>query len=165
MRAGLDILTDGDAWFDLDVEGRSWFFYPIERLGGVEDHTDGSDRRQQRLGVRPGHILWEVQEQYQPPRVTGPLERGPLEYDAVWKVAQRMCDRPDKFRSVSAQTMANMIQNAYYPSDRALVLELSRLVNAEWALAAAGCPVIQVEDPATIFGQSTHRRPTGTWAS
>ena len=32
--AGLDILTDGDSRFDLAVGGKSWFFYPIERLGG-----------------------------------------------------------------------------------------------------------------------------------
>ena len=33
--AGLDIVTDGDSRFDLTVGGKSWFFYPIERLGGV----------------------------------------------------------------------------------------------------------------------------------
>ena len=30
--AGLDIVTDGDSRFDLAVGGKSWFFYPIERL-------------------------------------------------------------------------------------------------------------------------------------
>jgi 5-methyltetrahydropteroyltriglutamate--homocysteine methyltransferase len=35
--AGLDIVTDGDSRFDLAVGGKSWFFYPIERLGGIED--------------------------------------------------------------------------------------------------------------------------------
>ena len=33
--AGLDIVTDGDSRFDLTVGGKSWFFYPIERLGGI----------------------------------------------------------------------------------------------------------------------------------
>src|SRR5438045_9764363 len=33
--AGLDIVTDGDSRFDLTVGGKSWFFYPIEGLGGV----------------------------------------------------------------------------------------------------------------------------------
>src|SRR5207248_11246066 len=36
--AGLDIVTDGDSRFDLAVGGKSWFFYPIERLGGIEGH-------------------------------------------------------------------------------------------------------------------------------
>ncbi len=31
--AGLDIVTDGDSRFDLAVGGKSWFFYPNERLG------------------------------------------------------------------------------------------------------------------------------------
>jgi 5-methyltetrahydropteroyltriglutamate--homocysteine methyltransferase len=30
-RAGLDILTDGDTRFDLEVGGRSWFFYVITK--------------------------------------------------------------------------------------------------------------------------------------
>src|SRR6201986_4742665 len=30
--AELDIVTDGDSRFDLVVGGKSWFFYPIERL-------------------------------------------------------------------------------------------------------------------------------------
>ena len=33
--AGLDIVTDGDSRFDLTVGGKSWFFYPIERLGAI----------------------------------------------------------------------------------------------------------------------------------
>src|SRR5271156_3351751 len=33
--AGLDILVDGDARFDNDVAGRSWFAYATERLNGV----------------------------------------------------------------------------------------------------------------------------------
>ena len=34
-RCGLDILVDGDTRFDLEVGGRSWFFYTIERLNGI----------------------------------------------------------------------------------------------------------------------------------
>jgi 5-methyltetrahydropteroyltriglutamate--homocysteine methyltransferase len=30
--AGLVIVTDDDSRFDLAVSGKSWFFYPIERL-------------------------------------------------------------------------------------------------------------------------------------
>src|SRR6266853_2382062 len=43
--AGLDIVTDGDSRFDLTVGGKSWFFYPIERLGGVRGHRDTSRGR------------------------------------------------------------------------------------------------------------------------
>jgi 5-methyltetrahydropteroyltriglutamate--homocysteine methyltransferase len=151
-RAGLDILTDGDARFDLDVGGRSWFFYPIERLGGVEGHTDGSRGWQQRFGVRPGNILWEVQEAYQPPRVTGRLTRGPLEYAAIWKVAQRMSDRPVKFGAISAQSIVSMLHNEHYDSDREMVLDLCDISNRELKeVAVAGCPLIQVEEPSHHF--------------
>jgi 5-methyltetrahydropteroyltriglutamate--homocysteine methyltransferase len=64
--AGLDIVTDGDSRFDLTVGGKSWFFYPIERLGGVCGHRDTSRGWMSRHGLRPGKILWEAQEAYQP---------------------------------------------------------------------------------------------------
>ena len=62
--AGLDIVTDGDSRFDLAVGGKSWFFYPIERLGGIEGHCDTSRGWMSRHDLRPGKILWEVQEAY-----------------------------------------------------------------------------------------------------
>src|SRR3990167_5109207 len=37
-RAGLDIVTDGDARFDADVGGRSWQSYTLERLAGVSGY-------------------------------------------------------------------------------------------------------------------------------
>src|SRR6202171_4073175 len=36
--AGLDIVTDGDSRFDLAGGGKPWFFYSIERLGGISGH-------------------------------------------------------------------------------------------------------------------------------
>src|SRR4029079_13173636 len=48
--AGLDIVTDGDTRFDLAVGGKSWFFYPIERLGGVTGHPDTARGRLPRHG-------------------------------------------------------------------------------------------------------------------
>jgi len=51
--AGLDIVTDGDSRFDLAVGGKSWFFYPIERLGGVTGHRDTSRGWMSRHGCGP----------------------------------------------------------------------------------------------------------------
>src|SRR5215831_19133636 len=51
--AGLDIVTDGDSRFDLTVGGKSWFFYPIERLGGLCGHRDTSRGWMSRHGLRP----------------------------------------------------------------------------------------------------------------
>src|SRR5262245_7223237 len=49
--AGLDIVTDGDTRFDLAVGGKSWFFYPIERLGGIVGHRDTARSWMQRHGL------------------------------------------------------------------------------------------------------------------
>jgi 5-methyltetrahydropteroyltriglutamate--homocysteine methyltransferase len=54
--AGLDIVTDGDSRFDLAVGGKSWFFYPIERITGVEGHRDTSRGWMSRHGLRPGAL-------------------------------------------------------------------------------------------------------------
>jgi 5-methyltetrahydropteroyltriglutamate--homocysteine methyltransferase len=146
--AGLDIVTDGDSRFDLAVGGKSWFFYPLERVHGLAGHKSTSRGWMGRHGLKPGHILYEVQEAYQPAIVREKLTRGPLEYAALWQMAQRFSDRPVKFGAICAPALASMVWNEYYPDDRALVLDLCDIMNAEFKeLAAAGCPVIQVEEP------------------
>ena len=146
--AGLDIVTDGDSRFDLAVGGKSWFFYPIERIGGISGHRDTSQGWMGRHGLRPGHILWEVQEAYQPGVVKEKLTRGPLEYTALWQVAQRLTDHPVKFGAICAPALASMLWNEYYPDDKQMVLDLCDIMNAEFReMAAAGCPLIQVEEP------------------
>lgn len=146
--AGLDIVTDGDTRFDLVVGGKSWFFYVLERLGGVAGRRDLAPGWAWEYGMKPGHILWEIQEASQPPVVTGKLERGPLEYAAVWKTAQRMTDKPVKIGTISAQCLAGMMWNDHYADDKALILDLSGVMNQELReLAGAGCPLIQIEEP------------------
>ena len=162
--AGLDIVTDGDSRFDLTVGGKSWFFYPIERLGGITGHRDTSRGWMSRHGLRPGKILWEVQEAYQPGVVGEKLTRGPLEYAAIWQVAQRMTDRPVKFGAICAPAMAAMLWNEFYDDDKEMMLDLCDIMNAELRdMAAAGCPLIQVEEPPHHMRaqqkECTRRRP------
>jgi 5-methyltetrahydropteroyltriglutamate--homocysteine methyltransferase len=146
--AGLDIVTDGDSRFDLAVGGKSWFFYPIERITGIEGHRDTSRGWMSRHGLRPGKILWEVQEAYQPGVVKHKVGRGPLEYTAIWQMAQRMSDRPVKFGAICAPALASMLWNEFYQDDKQLVLDLCDIMNAEFReMADAGCPLIQVEEP------------------
>jgi 5-methyltetrahydropteroyltriglutamate--homocysteine methyltransferase len=145
-RAGLDIVTDGDSRFDLTVGGRSWFYYPIERLAGITGHVDRT--RAAGWNLRPGHILYEVMEAYQPAVVGGPIGGGPLQYAALFKMAQRLTTRPVKFGAITGQSLAKMLVNRHYASDRDLVLALADLFNAELKqVAAAGCRVIQIEEP------------------
>lgn len=146
--AGLDVVTDGDSRFDLAVGGKSWFFYPIERLGGISGHRDTSRGWMARHDLRPGHILWEVMEAYQPAVVTGKLTRGPLELAAVWKVAQRLSNKPVKLGTICAPAIYSMLWNEHYADDRDLILDLCDIMNEELReVAAAGCPIIQVEEP------------------
>ncbi len=148
-RAGLDLLTDGDARCDCDVAGRSWFAYPAERIGGLEGHHIGRGRTASSRDKAAGDIMFEVLETRVLPNVTGAVRRGPLEYARVWKVAQRLTRRPVKFGAISAQMLATGVNDRHYHDRRELMMALSTVMNEELhELAAAGCPVIQVEEPA-----------------
>jgi len=150
-RAGLDILTDGDARFDLEVGGRSWFFYAIERLNGVAGFRDTSHFLEY-ADFKPGHILYEVQEAYHPPAVVDKITRGPLHYAAIWKTAQKMTDKPVKFGAISATCLPMMLWNEHYKNDRDMVMDIAAALNEELKeVAAAGCPLIQVEEPPHHF--------------
>ncbi len=154
-QAGLDIFTDGDTRFDLEVGGRSWFFYTIERLNGVSGFRDSSHFLDY-ADIKPGHILYEVQEAYHPPAVTDKVTRGPLHFAAIWKTAQKMTSKPVKFGSISATCLPMMLWNEYYKTDHALVMDLATALNAELReLADAGCPVIQIEEPPHHFACCT----------
>jgi 5-methyltetrahydropteroyltriglutamate--homocysteine methyltransferase len=145
--AGLDIVTDGDSRFDLTVGGKSWFFYVIERLRGIIGHVDRATGGGWR-SLPAGHILREVMEAYQPAVVGEAITAGPLQYSALFKTAQRLSARPVKFGAITAQSLAKMLVNRHYASDRDLILALADIFNAELKeVAAAGCRVIQVEEP------------------
>ena len=89
-----------------------------------------------------------MQEAYQPGVVREKLTRGPLEYAALWQVAQRLTDRPVKFGAICAPALAGMLWNEFYRDDKAMILDLCDIMNAELRdMAAAGCPLIQVEEP------------------
>src|SRR5262249_2306459 len=146
-RAGLYIVTDGDSRFDLTVGGKSWFYYVIERLTGItgaQDRSTGGGWR----SLRPGHILYEVMEAYQPAVVGAPLAGNGLQYAALFKAAQRLSTKPVKFGAITAQSLAKMLVNRHYATDGDLILALADIFNAELReVAAAGCRVIQIEEP------------------
>ena len=148
-RAGLDLFSDGDARCDCDVGGRSWFGYPAERRIGLEGHHVGRGRTASSRDKTAGDIIFEVLETRVLPNVVGEIARGPLEYARLWKVAQRQTRKPVKFGAISAQMPATGLNNLHYRGRRELIVALSELMNAELnELADAGCPVIQVEEPA-----------------
>src|SRR5262245_32998756 len=146
-RAGLDIVTDGDARFDTDVGGMSWFQYPARRFKGLS----GGDYHRVRKGyggTAKGDILFEVMESRVLPRCVDKIERGPLQYASLWKVAQGMTSRPVKFGTITPELIGTSIGNDYYTRQEALIEALSDAMRDELLeLASAGCSVIQMEEP------------------
>jgi 5-methyltetrahydropteroyltriglutamate--homocysteine methyltransferase len=146
-RAGLDIVTDGDARFDTDVGGMSWFQYPARRFKGLA----GSDYYKAKKGyggTGKGDIIFEVMESRLMPRCTGKIERGPLHYTYLWKVAQGMASRPVKFGTITPELIGTTVGNDYYPSHKELMHDISAAMREELLeLARAGCAIIQMEEP------------------
>ncbi len=146
--AGLDICTDGDARFDDDVGGHSWFSYAPNHMDGFGDdyaYRHGGGRAG--MAHARGHILHEVLEARVMPDLVGPVGRGHLEYTAVWKTAQRLTTRPVKFGTITPELIAMAVRNFHYEDLREAILVVSEALNEELTeLADAGCPVIQMEE-------------------
>ena len=153
-RAGLDILTDGEMRFDMDIGGRSWFGYLFDRLDGLQamPGTEGGDKlsRSGSLGRAdtPGDIMNEFAQTKLPPVISGPVHADRLQYEVIWKIAQRLTDRPVKMGSCSAQMLDKHMGNCFYKDRSESVMALSTVLNEEYhRLADAGCTVIQIEEP------------------
>ena len=143
-RAGLDIVTDGDARFDPDVGGVSWFLYPARRLAGLA----GSDYGRAGYGTAKGDILFETMESRVMPRCVGKIGRGELQYTDLWKTAQELTARPVKFGTITPEVLGVSIGDDHYGSHEQLVRDLSDAMREELTeLARAGCRAIQLEEP------------------
>ncbi len=154
-RAGLDIVTTGDYFCDEDFFGRSWVNYPLERLEGLKgDLAPPASRWDLNNENPPGTLLHEIYTNWRGPHVVGPIEERSdnLEYARIWRIAQSNSRKPVKFGSVSAQTLAMLVEPKFetYVSDdrRQLLWDFSVAMNSELrTLADAGCNVIQIEEP------------------
>jgi 5-methyltetrahydropteroyltriglutamate--homocysteine methyltransferase len=146
-RAGLDIVTDGDARFDTDVGGMSWFQYPARRFKGLA----GGDYYRTRKGyggTAKGDIIFEVMESRVMPRCVDKIERGPLQYASLWKVAQGMTGRPVKFGTITPELIGTSVGNVYYATQEQLLRDISAAMRDELhELAGAGCAIVQMEEP------------------
>jgi 5-methyltetrahydropteroyltriglutamate--homocysteine methyltransferase len=160
-RAGLDILSDGEMRFDIDIGGRSWSTYILDRMQGLEQRDPREIVRLERGGTQrrvdmPGDILNESIRMS--PLVIGPLSAGKLQYDAVWKTAQRLTDKPVKMGSCSAQHLDQQVPNRFHKDRSESIKAFSRALNEEYhRLADAGCSVIQVEEPCLHNATGTKR--------
>jgi 5-methyltetrahydropteroyltriglutamate--homocysteine methyltransferase len=83
------------------------------------------------------------------PPVEGRIGATTLELDRAYKAMATMTDRPVKIGSISAQILALMLTDEHYRDRLKLLLDLSAALNREYhALADAGAPIVQVEEPA-----------------
>ena len=144
--AGVDYVTDGDAHYDVEVSGHSWISYPVGRIGGCENDYRAAAISQ--AMQKRGHILHDGSESRINPVIVGPITRGDLQYTEMWKVAQRLTKKPVKFGTITPEFIALAARDKYYKSRRDRIMAVSNSLNEELnALADAGCPAIQLEEP------------------
>jgi 5-methyltetrahydropteroyltriglutamate--homocysteine methyltransferase len=171
-RAGLDLVTNGDYFLDADFAGRSWHHYPLQRWRGLQfDELQPQTSRADLLEFAPGTLLHEIHTSWRWPIVTGRIEhnpRNPLEYAKLWRLTQARTRKPVKFGTVSAQVMALFLDShtpEYTIDDdkRQIIWDMATAMNRELReLAAAGCRVIQVEEPTIHFTAAYFPDETGT---
>jgi len=146
--AGLDILTDGDARFDADVGGHSWFSYAPKHMDGFSgDFAYRAEGGRAGIPNKRGEILHEVMEARIMPDLTGPVGRGNLQYTSVWKTAQRLTTRPVKFGTITAELLALAVRDFHYKDLRDCIMAVSDALNEELTeLVDGGCPAVQMEE-------------------
>ena len=148
-RAGIDIFVDGDARLDDDIAGRAWVSYVTERITGIGMPQVQVPPANFMADKGPGDLMWEVIETRMTPPVIGKIGAANLQLDRAYKAIAPMTDRPVKIGSISAQILALMLTNQHYKDRLDLLKDLSATLNKEYhALANAGAPIVQIEEPA-----------------
>ena len=146
--AGLDICTDGDGHYDEEIGGWSWQSYPLTHMAGFSQEVALTPPAVANVAPPRGMILHDQLEARVLPRITGPLGPGDLQYSAMWKVAQRLTRQPVKFGTIMPELLAAAVHDDYYKDPVERVWAFSEAINQELnALADAGCPVVQMEEP------------------
>jgi 5-methyltetrahydropteroyltriglutamate--homocysteine methyltransferase len=145
-KAGLDILTDGQMWFDdYDMGIGSFLWYWLERTQGFGKAKVPHPAR----GKARGRDVWALDEAGGV-EVVGPIERGPVRLAALYRLAQRHTERPIKAcvgaGPIQLSTLAHFVSGPV--KDRyALSEALADVFAAEIReLVEAGCQHVQLED-------------------
>jgi 5-methyltetrahydropteroyltriglutamate--homocysteine methyltransferase len=143
--AGLDIVTDGNMWYDdyVGVIG-SFCWYMYERIGGFEHAREehpayaGGPRSQGKDFLDDWGVVIN----------SGPVTRGPIRLTDLYNVTKKHATKPIKV-SVGAGP-ANLAWHVYfkhYKNARELSQALAPIFNAEMKdLVAAGATYLQFED-------------------
>lgn len=128
-RAGIDIITDGEA------RRESYSNHFANALDGIDSDN-------------PATIAGRSGQPVEVPRVTGPIRRvRPVEVDAV-RFLRRNTERTIKMTVPGPFTMSRQARDEHYRDDEALALDLAAAVNEELLdLKAAGADIVQIDEP------------------
>lgn len=143
--AGLDLLTDGQMWFDDYSMGiGSFLWYWLERTHGF-----GKEKLPHPARAKGKGDAWLLDEAGGV-AVRGPIERGPVRMTELFTIAQRNTTRPIKAcigaGPVQLSTLAHF-ESGPVKDRYALAAALAKVFNAEvHALVDAGCRHVQLED-------------------
>ena len=131
------------------MAGRSWVSYATERIEGIGTPRVEVPPAGFMADKGPGDLMWEVIETRMTPPVVSKIGATHLQLDRAYKAIAPMTDKPVKIGSISAQILALMLTDEHYKNRLALLMDLSVALNREYhALADAGAPLVQIEEPA-----------------
>jgi 5-methyltetrahydropteroyltriglutamate--homocysteine methyltransferase len=142
---GLDVVTDGNMWYDdyVGVIG-SFCWYMYERIGGF----DLSREEHPSYAGGPMTQGKAIMDDWGGVINSGPVTHGPIRLADLYKIAAKHANRPVKV-SVGAGP-ANLAWHVYfkhYKNAKDLTMALCPIFNAEMkALVAAGATYLQFED-------------------
>lgn len=161
-RAGLDLLTDGEA------QRPAYDRYFYARLEGIDSATLGAQTRQNEIdGVsrarsdRTEELDWV---RTNVPRIVGEVRwPGPLSVDELL-FAKKHTNKPVKATVIGPLTSYEKLVDEYYGDEEATILAIAGALNAELrALEAAGADLLQVDEP-SFHSSFTRARRVGAAA-
>lgn len=144
--AGLDLVTDGQMYFDDYVGGiGSFCWYMYERIGGFDA---AKEEHPSEAGAAARTKEVELLSDWGGVVNSGPVTRGPIRLADLYRIATRYATRPMKV-SVGAGPV-NLAWHVYfkhYKDAREISYALAPIFNAEMKeLVAAGATFLQYED-------------------
>ncbi len=130
VELGIDIPTDGE------IRRENFIHYHCRHLVGVDFAALTETRRPDGREV----LL---------PTITGPIQAGPAFLVRDWQSAQSATRRPVKITVPGPLTIGDNVADDHYRDPRLRGAALADALNVEIRrLADAGCPVVQVDEPA-----------------
>ena len=139
VACGIDVPTDGEQ------RRENYIHYHCRHLTGID--FENLTRRVLRDGAYEAEL----------PTINGKVEpRGEHFLNSDFSIAQGFTDHPVKITVPGPTTIIDTTANTHYSSMRDLAFDLADAINYEIrALAAAGCKVIQVDEP--LFARNVER--------